>query len=317
MTTVSENRHRAIWLSDIHLGTRGCKAAFLLDFLRHNDADHIYLLGDIIDGWRLRKNWYWPRQHNDVVQKILRKARKGARVVYVPGNHDEFLRDYIDQQFGDLQFGGIEVRDETIHTTADGRRLLLLHGDRFDGVVKHAKWLALLGDWAYETALVVNHYYNVLRRRLGYSYWSLSAYLKHRVKNAVSFISNYEQLVAAEARRREVDGVVCGHIHKAELSHIDDILYCNTGDWVESCTAMIEDADGKLRIVHWADEQTVICDERDLNVENGTPPTLPAQPHPALARVCEQIDTASRPNGILKYGSPEATAQTDCEQARA
>lgn len=288
---MSENRHRAIWLSDIHLGTKGCKAEFLLDFLRNNDADHIYLLGDIIDGWRLRKTWYWPRQHNDVVQKILRKARKGARVVYVPGNHDEFLRDYIDHQFGDLQFGGIEVHDEALHTTADGRRLLLLHGDRFDGVVKHAKWLALLGDWAYETALVINHYYNLVRRKLGYGYWSLSAFLKHKVKNAVSFISDYEKLIAADARRHNVDGVVCGHIHKAEMTYIDGVLYCNTGDWVESCTAMVEDTNGQLSIVHWADENHVVCDESDLEPDDGLRPPPQLDPQPALARVTEHIES--------------------------
>lgn len=288
---MSQTKHRAIWLSDIHLGTKGCKAEFLLDFLRNNDAEHIYLLGDIIDGWRLRKTWYWPRQHNDVVQKILRKARKGTRIVYLPGNHDEFLRDYIDQQLGDLQFGGIEVHAEAIHTTADGRQLLLLHGDRFDGVVKHAKWLALLGDWAYATALIVNHYYNLVRRKLGYGYWSLSAYLKHKVKNAVSFISDYEKLIAAEARRRNVDGVICGHIHKAEMTHIDGMLYCNTGDWVESCTAMIEAADGKLSIVHWADENEVLFDESTLTADEGRRTSPQPEPKPALARMSQQVDT--------------------------
>lgn len=291
MATVNENRHRAIWLSDIHLGTRGCKAEFLLDFLRNNDADHIYLLGDIIDGWRLRKSWYWPRQHNDVVQKILRKARRGTRVVYVPGNHDEFLRDYVDHQFGGLKFGGIEVHDEAIHTTADGRKLLLLHGDRFDGVVKHAKWLALLGDWAYEAALVVNHYYNLVRRKLGYEYWSLSAYLKHKVKNAVSFISDYQELVALEARRHDVDGVVCGHIHKAEMIYINDILYCNTGDWVESCTAMIEDASGNLSIVHWADANGVLYDEGNVKTNGGPGHSPQPDPQPVLTRVTESLDT--------------------------
>lgn len=271
-------RHRTIWLSDIHLGSRGCRADFLLDFLRHNDADRIYLLGDVIDGWRLRRQWYWPRLHNDVVQKVLRKARKGAEVVYVPGNHDEFLRDFIG-----LSFGGIRVEEEAVHTTADGRRVLMLHGDRFDGVVRYARWLAVLGDWAYELALFVNRHFNTVRRRLGYPYWSLSSYLKHRVKNAVNFISDFERLVAEEAGRRDVDVVVCGHIHKAELRYIDTTLYCNTGDWVESCTAMVEDADGRLRILQWADGQQVIHDEALLPA-----PALPGRaepsPSPALAR---------------------------------
>jgi UDP-2,3-diacylglucosamine pyrophosphatase LpxH len=273
-------RHRAIWLSDIHLGSRGCRAEFLLDFLRHNEADHIYLLGDIVDGWRLRRQWYWPRLHNDVVQKLLRKARKGADIIYVAGNHDEFLRDFLG-----LSFGGIRVEDEAVHTTADGRRILMLHGDRFDGVVRYAKWLAVLGDWAYEFALFVNRHFNAVRRRLGYPYWSLSSYLKHRVKNAVNFISDFERLVAEEAARRDVEVVVCGHIHKAEMRYIDGTLYCNTGDWVESCTAMVEDADGRLRVLHWADGQSVLFDEALL-----LPPPADAtgrlddSPSPALAR---------------------------------
>jgi len=269
---MTQTKHRAIWLSDIHLGSRGCKADFLLDFLKHNDADYIYLLGDIIDGWRLKKNWYWPKKHNDVVQKILRKARKGTKVMYVPGNHDEFLRDFLE-----LQFGGIDVRDTAVHITADGRKLLMLHGDQFDGVVKYAKWLAVLGDWAYETMLVVNHYYNVVRRKLGYPYWSLSAYLKNQVKNAVSFISDFETVVADEARRQHVDGVVCGHIHKAELRYIDETLYCNTGDWVESCTAMVEDIHGRLQVLHWTDKREVLLDEAHI-----APAPTPADEMPEL-----------------------------------
>ena len=208
----SVRQYRTIWISDIHLGTRGCKADFLIDFLRCNDADTIYLVGDIIDGWRLKRSWYWPQTHNDVIQKVLRKVRKGTRVVYVPGNHDEWLRDYTL-----LQFGGVEVANEIIHTTADGRRLLVLHGDVFDAVVKHARWLAMLGDHAYTAVLGLNRYFNTVRRRLGYQYWSLSAYLKHRVKNAMQYIGSFADAVATEANRRGVDGVVCGHIHHAEI----------------------------------------------------------------------------------------------------
>jgi len=244
-----ESRHyRAIWISDVHLGTRGCKAAFLLDFLKHTESDYLYLVGDIVDGWRLRSSWYWNQLHNDVIQKLLRKARKGTKVVYVPGNHDEMLRDYLD-----LHFGGVHVVGEALHRTADGRRLLIIHGDAFDGVVRHARWLAFLGDRAYNAALVINHWFNKARLALGYPYWSLSAYLKHRVKNAVNYVSDYEVAVAAEARRRGADGVVCGHIHKAEIREIDGILYCNDGDWVESCTALVEHHDGRLEILHWAD----------------------------------------------------------------
>ncbi len=242
------NRFRTIWLSDIHLGTRGCKADFLLEFLRHTESDTLYLVGDIIDGWRMKRSWYWHQSHNDVVQKLLRKARKGTEVIYVPGNHDEALRDYTA-----MQFGGVSVVMDVIHQTADGKKLLVVHGDHFDGIVRYAKWLALLGDTAYDFALTLNTWFNHARRRLGLPYWSLSAYLKHKVKNAVEYISNYETAVAEEAKRRGADGVVCGHIHHAEIREIDGILYCNDGDWVESCTALVEHFDGRLEILRWVE----------------------------------------------------------------
>ena len=198
-------RHRAIFLSDIHLGTRGCQAELLLDFLKRNECDQLYLVGDIVDGWRLKRWWYWPQAHNDVVQKIMRKARKGTDVVYIAGNHDEAARQYFK-----LTFGGVRVEEDAIHLTPDGRKLLVIHGDQFDGIVRYARWLAILGDWAYASALRLNTMFNWARRKLGLPYWSLSAFLKHRVKNAVQYIDNYEHAVAAEARRRGVDGVVCG-----------------------------------------------------------------------------------------------------------
>ena len=238
--------HRTLFLSDIHLGTPGCKAELLLDFLRNNDAATIYLVGDIVDGWRLKRSWYWSAAHNAVLQEILRKARKGANVIYVPGNHDEALRDYTV-----LNFGGVDVMDEAIHETADGRRFLVIHGDQFDGVVKYAKWLAHLGDRAYEFTLRVNNVLHAVRRSFGLNYWSLSSWLKHKVKNAVEFISSYEVALAREAREREVDGVICGHIHHAEMREIDGVLYCNDGDWVESCTALAEDDAGTLSIIQW------------------------------------------------------------------
>ena len=241
-------RYRAIWISDVHLGTRGCKAAFLLDFLKHTESEFLYLVGDIVDGWRLRRSWFWNQLHNDVVQKLLRKARKGTEVIYVPGNHDEMLRDYLD-----LHFGGVFVTGEAIHETADGKRLLIIHGDAFDGVVRYARWLAFLGDRAYNIALVLNHWFNKARLALGYPYWSLSAFLKHKVKNAVNYIGEFEHAVASEAKRRGTDGVVCGHIHKAEMRQIEGILYCNDGDWVESCTALVEHMDGRLEILHWTE----------------------------------------------------------------
>ncbi len=248
--TPTVRHYRTIWISDVHLGTRGCKAEYLLDFLKHTESDTLYLVGDIVDGWRLKRSWFWPQAHNDVVQKLLRKGRKGTRVIFVPGNHDEFARDYVD-----LSFGDIEVMVDDIHTTADGKRLLVLHGDAFDGVVKYAKWLAHLGDGAYTFALWANHWLNVARRRLGLSYWSLSAYLKHKVKNAVQYIANYEHTMAEEARKHGVDGVVCGHIHHAEMRDMGGIVYCNDGDWVESCTALVEHGDGRLEVLHWLEER--------------------------------------------------------------
>jgi UDP-2,3-diacylglucosamine pyrophosphatase LpxH len=238
--------HRTIWISDVHLGTAGCKAEFLLDFLKWNDACTLYLVGDIIDGWQLRKGWHWPQFHNDVIQKVLRKARKGTRVIYVPGNHDEFARDYVGHAFG-----GIEVAHEVVHCTADGKRLLVTHGDLFDGVVQQARWLAKLGDSLYTLILALNHSFNRARARLGFGYWSLSQYLKHKAKGAVSFITDFELALVGEARRRGFDGVVCGHIHKAEIRMVDGLLYCNDGDWVESLTALVEDHSGRLRIVEW------------------------------------------------------------------
>jgi UDP-2,3-diacylglucosamine pyrophosphatase LpxH len=239
--------YRTLWLSDLHLGTRDCKAEQLLDFLRRHESDYLYLAGDILDGWQLRKGWYWPQAHNDIVQKLLRKARKGTRIYYIPGNHDEALR-----QFNDLQLGGITICHEAIHTTADGRRLWVIHGDQFDAVVQSARWLALAGDWAYTLALMLNHHYNRVRRWLGYPYWSLSQYLKYRVKNAVSFISRYEETLAEETRRRGYDGIICGHIHHAEVRQSNELLYGNCGDWVESCTALAESAEGEITLIEWS-----------------------------------------------------------------
>ncbi len=239
-------RVRALFLSDLHLGTKGCQAHLLLDFLKYHEADAVYLVGDIVDGWRLKSGWYWPQAHNDVVQKILRKARKGARVIYVPGNHDEFLREYLG-----FHFGGIELVDRTIHETADGKRFLIIHGDQFDVVVRHARWLAFLGDWAYVFALGVNTYLNMIRRRLGLTYWSLSAWAKLKVKNAVNFIGKFEETLAQEAAKISVDGVICGHIHHAADRQVHGVRYLNTGDWVESCTALVEHYDGRFEIITW------------------------------------------------------------------
>ena len=238
--------YRAIFISDLHLGTPGCQADALLDFLKENSSDNLYLIGDIIDGWQLRRKWYWPQTHNDVVQKLLKRARKGTNVIFVPGNHDEFAREFVDHHFG-----GIEVLDHASHTLLDGRKLWLVHGDYFDAVVQYAKWLAIVGDYLYEFTLRMNRHFNRVRARLGMRYWSLSAYLKNKVKKALNFITDFENAVAHEAKKRGFDGVVCGHIHKAEMREIEGILYCNDGDWVESRSALVEHVDGKLELIYW------------------------------------------------------------------
>ena len=245
--TVDPQHFRALFISDVHLGARGCQADRLLDFLRWHDADTIYLVGDIVDGWALRSGWYWPQTHNDIVQKLLRKARKGARIIYVPGNHDEFMREY----YG-THFGGIEVVENTIHVAKDGQRYLVIHGDLFDLVVTQARWLALLGDKAYDFALVVNRVFNEVRRKLGFGYWSLSQWAKLKVKNAVSYIGEYEKTLVSEAQRHSAEGVICGHIHLAAIHQDFGIRYVNCGDWVESCTAVVEHDDGQFEIINWS-----------------------------------------------------------------
>ena len=239
-------RFRSIFISDLHMGTPGFQAQALLDFLRAHPSDNLYLVGDIVDGWQLRRKWFWPQAHNDVVQKLLRRARKGCRVIYVPGNHDEFARGFIGHRFG-----GIEVVEEAVHVTADGRRLWVIHGDYFDAVVQCAKWLAYVGDNLYEFTLRLNRHLNRVRARFGLPYWSLSSYLKHKVKSALNYVTDFEVAVAREARRRGHNGVVCGHIHRAEIRDIDGVLYCNDGDWVESRTALVEHDDGRLELLHW------------------------------------------------------------------
>jgi UDP-2,3-diacylglucosamine pyrophosphatase LpxH len=239
---------RALFISDIHLGTRAAQADRLLDLLRSIETEVIYLVGDIIDFWKVRRGPHWPQAHNDVIQKLLRQVRKGARLILVPGNHDEGLRDYAG-----LRFGGVEIHHEIVHTTRKGRRYRVMHGDEFDVVVRTARWLALLGDHGYEFALWLNHPLNWCRRRFGLGFWSLSGYLKYRVKRAVAFIGAFEEAVASETRRRGLDGVICGHIHHASDRSFGGIHYLNCGDWVESCTAVIETLEGELRLVDWTE----------------------------------------------------------------
>lgn len=238
---------RSIFLSDIHLGTRGCQADSLVAFLREYESDHLYLLGDIVDFWAMSRSIHWTAAQNTVVQKILRRARHGEKVTLIPGNHDEALREHIGASFGDIR-----IADELIHETADGRRLLLLHGDAFDQVTRHHRWLAVLGDIGYNLLVRINAWLSWWRRTLRISgYWSLAGYAKRRVKSAVSFIFDFEDAVIRTVRERGLDGVVCGHIHSATIRRMDGVLYINCGDWVDSCTAIVEHTDGRLELVEW------------------------------------------------------------------
>ncbi|MCC6918912.1 MAG: UDP-2,3-diacylglucosamine diphosphatase [Alphaproteobacteria bacterium] len=238
------HRRRTIFISDVHLGTRGCKADALAAFLRSHACDTLYLVGDIIDGWRLKRSWYWRPSHDAVIREVLKKAQNGTRVVYITGNHDEALRPYAGHNLA-----GVELRNEAIHTTADGRSFLILHGDCFDGVVRYASFLAHLGDWAYDGALWLSERVSDVRRLLGLRHWSLATYLKRTVKNAVAFIGKFEEAVARETLARGLDGAICGHIHHAQIRRIGRVLYCNDGDWVESCTALVEGFDGAFQVV--------------------------------------------------------------------
>ncbi len=238
-------RVRTAWISDVHLGTRGANASALLDFLRDYDFETLYVVGDLIDIWQLRRGIYWPQQHNDVVQKILRKARKGTRVIYIPGNHDEMVTDF------NGAYGNITIEQQAIHQTADGRRILVMHGHELDTIVQNVKWLALIGDAGYQFLLSLNPFINFFRRRFGLGYWSLSAYAKKRVKDAVSFIGRFEEEMVRYAAKHSVDAVLCGHIHSAAIRQIGNVTYYNCGDWVESCSALVERENGLIELVNY------------------------------------------------------------------
>ena len=268
-------RYRSIFISDIHLGFRGCRAEFLLDFLHNTESEYLYLVGDIIDVWEMKNRLFWPQTHNNVIRTILGKAKRGTKVVYIPGNHDEVLRDFID-----MDFGNVAIRRDAVHVTATGKRFLVLHGDEFDSVMQCSRWLAKLGSRVYDWLLYLNRWLNVFRRKLGFPYWSLAAFLKHKAKSAVQFISDFEQAVARETRRRNADGVVCGHIHRAEITTLNGVLYCNDGDWVESCTALIEKHDGSLELLHWTEQLELMKSHAA-----STPQRVytPSQPQPVTA----------------------------------
>jgi UDP-2,3-diacylglucosamine pyrophosphatase LpxH len=240
--------YKAVFVSDIHLGTRSCKAEFLLKTLKRLSFDEIYMIGDIIDGWKIRRGWYWHQDHTNFLRKIL-KYSKNKRVVYIAGNHDEFLRNFLSH--GDLNIGNVEIYDEMVYNSASGKSYLLTHGDNYDIVTRYHKQIAVLGDIGYETLLSFNRHFNWIRRHLGFGYWSLSKFVKNKVKSAVSFITQFEIVVANECQGRGLDGVVCGHIHSAANKYIDNIHYLNCGDWVESCTLIAEDWNGEFHIIEY------------------------------------------------------------------
>ncbi|MDX1351874.1 MAG: UDP-2,3-diacylglucosamine diphosphatase [Thiomicrorhabdus sp.] len=250
---LAENDHekhlyRSIFISDTHLGSKGAKADFLAEFLKYNQCKNLYLVGDIIDAWRLKKRIYWPQSHTNVIRRILTMSKRGTDVTYVTGNHDDFLRRY-----SGLDFGNISLCDEAVFESLQGERFLVIHGDKYDSVVQTHKWLAILGDWGYESLVIVNRYFNHLRRKFGMGYWSLSSYVKQKVKSAVSFISAYEEAVVDDCKKEGYQGVICGHIHHPEIRMIDDIQYLNCGDWVESCTAIVETLEGDIKLLRWVE----------------------------------------------------------------
>ncbi len=255
---------RTIFISDVHLGTRDAQAEHLLDFLRHSESEYLYLVGDIVDFWKARSGWYWPRLHTEIVQAVLEKARRGTRVVYIPGNHDEWLRDHAG-----AEFNGIEIRLGMVHQTLQGKRLLLLHGDEFDNAVRCNRLLSHVGSGFYDVLLYLNRIYNGIRRRLGFPYWSLSSYIKRRVKNAMAYVDRFAAAACHEATRHKVDGLVCGHIHHPALAEVDGVRYINTGDWVEHCSAVVETLQGDLHLLNWAEESVHWIDRNAAPV---TPP---------------------------------------------
>ncbi len=277
---------KTVWISDLHLGTRNCDARGVLDFLRVAEFDTLYLVGDVIDVWALRRERYWPQTHNDVVQKILRKARKGTRVIYIPGNHDEFCRNF----FG--VYGNVTVQPHDIYTTSRGERLLIMHGHEFDTVTVHAKWLSVLGDVGYTLLLLANKPLNRARRFFGLPDWSLSAFVKRKVKNAISYISNFEDAVVRYAEKYEAHGIVCGHIHTPTVKKIRHVAYYNTGDWVESSTALVEHFDGRLEILNWRD------------VREGVAASAPPSQEPLGA-----ASPLPRPFSFLEREEPEGAAR--------
>lgn len=246
--------YRSVWISDLHLCNRDSQTDAIYSFLDSIHCDYLYLVGDIVDIWALKRRWYWPKSYNEVLHKLLKRSRRGTHVIYIPGNHDELFREFVGYRFGDM-----EIRSQAIHETADGRRLLVVHGDEFDAIVVCHKWLSLLGAWAYDYLIALNRWVNAARRLFGLPYWSLSGACKRRVKQAVRYVTDFENVLTERARRESVDGIVCGHIHQPALRDLDGVLYANSGDWVENCTALVENPSGKLELIWWRSELDDRC----------------------------------------------------------
>lgn len=267
---MTKRHYRSVWVSDVHLCTKDCQAEALYAFLDGLRCDYLYLVGDIIDIWALQRRWHWPKQYNEVLHKLLKRSRKGSKVTFIPGNHDDLFRNFIGYTFGD-----VEILEHTYHETADGRKFLVLHGDEFDTVVQYHTWLSKAGSMAYRYLIMLNRLVNTVRRAFGWPYWSLSGVVKRRVKQAVNFMTRYEEILTREAKRQEVDGVICGHIHDPKIIERDGILYCNTGDWVENCSALVEHEDGTLEIVYWHEELAEHeRSQREAAVPTNATPTL-------------------------------------------
>ena len=260
----SRTRYRTIWLSDIHLGYRGCKAEYLLDFLHSTEADTIFLVGDIVDIWSMKRTMYWPQSHNNIIRTLLGKAKNGTRIIFIPGNHDVQIRELAENTFGN-----IEIYEEYIHQTHEGKRILVLHGDVYDSIMQIGYLANIVGNFGYDFLLYLNRLTYKFRRMSGLSYWSLSSFIKDKVKNARKHVQKFEDIVARDVAQRKLDGVVCGHIHHPEMRELHGILYCNDGDWVENCTAIIENQDGSLELVRWTEQQTIL---RSNNVKPFTRP---------------------------------------------
>jgi UDP-2,3-diacylglucosamine pyrophosphatase LpxH len=245
-SAVDKLNFRSVWISDVHLGTKHAQVDALLDFLRESECRYLYIVGDLIDGWELKYKWFWRDEYNLLIQKLLRKSRKQTRIIYIGGNHDEFVENFIG-----LRFGNVTLARQVIHTSADGKKYLVIHGHQCDGIAHFNGLLDRVGSRLYQWILDLNLYLNRVRRSLGFGYWSIAAYLKFKAKQAVKYASDYETAIALMARKQKVDGVICGHIHRAEIKNINGVQYLNCGDWVESCTALVEDFDGTMRLIHF------------------------------------------------------------------